>query len=273
MSISQTKRLHILYDDYSINPMKTIQTFIGNDAEIIKTTENGIISDGYIVVDVEYKVLELDQTKIYYIRFGDCRKINIKKDFCYIVQVDGINVCLNIRRKNLTEDTWLPIMINPVIPNSREQTLYKYYGQVVDSPFHYCNSQMFTFNHELATLEECNKCEEKKTLFTADQTKLSYSEVIGKLPFNARAVIVDINNIKRINSIDEVGNDKYYIIDIRKVKTHFGLLSAVKYRERPWDVLYIPLPNYKLTDRKYKNMLTYMYNDYKNYKEWLERIK
>jgi predicted RNA-binding protein Jag len=79
------------------------------------------------------------------------------------------------------------------------------------------------------TLEELKYeiTEEKKTLFTADQTKLSYSEVIGKLPFNARAVIVDINNIKRINSIDEVGNDKYYIIDIRKVKTHFGLVMLM----------------------------------------------
>ena len=60
MSILQTKRLHVLYEDYSINPTRTIQSFIGNDADIIKVVENGIITDGYIVVDVEYKVLDLD---------------------------------------------------------------------------------------------------------------------------------------------------------------------------------------------------------------------
>ena len=171
MSILQTKRLHILYDDYTTNPTKTIQSFIGMDAEIINVKENSIVSDGYIIVDVDYKVLDLDSTSIYYIKFGDCRKINMKKDNCYIVSVDGINVCLNIRRPNLTADSIIPICINPVIPTNREQTMYKYYGQIVDTPFHNANSQMFTYNHKLTTLEECQKCNQDKVLFTKDKIR------------------------------------------------------------------------------------------------------
>ena len=270
MSITQNKRLHILYDDYSINPTKTILSFIGTDAEIIKITENSIISDGYMVVDVEYKVLDLDQTNIYYIKFGDCRKINMKKEHCYIANIDGINVCLNIRNQNLTKDSLLPITINPVIPTTREQTMYKYYGFIIDSPFHYCNSQMFSFNHELKTLDECLKCSKDKKIFSDDKIKMSYTEVIGKLPFNARSSSIEASNIKHINSIDEVGDDKYYIIDIRKLNTDIGLISAVKYREHPWDVLYIPISNYKITKRKYNNMISYMYADYQHYIKWID---
>ena len=274
MSITQSKRLHILYDDYSINPTKTIQSFIGMDAEIINIKENSIVSDGYIVVDVDYKVMDLDPTKIYFIKFGDCRKINMKKDNCYIVTIDGINVCVNVRKlQGLTDESMVPVHINPVIPTSREQTLYKYYGQIVDTPFHNANSQSFSYNHELVTLEDCQKCDQDEVIFTTEQIKLSYDETIGKLPFNARATVVDTNNIKRIKSTNDVDNDKYYIIDIRKVDTQTGLLCAVKYREHPWDVLYIPLPNYKITKRKYQNLLTYMYYDYQNYTKWLEYNK
>lgn len=272
MSITQTKRLHVLYDDYTVDPTRVVQSFIGDDAEIIKIKENSIVSDGYVVVDVEYKSLDLDQTNIYFIKFGDCRKINMKKDYCYIVQVNGINVCVNIRRPNITNDTYVPIVINPVIQSSRDQILYKYYGQLVDTPFHDANSQAFSFNHEHVSVEECNKCTIDKKLFTSEQINLAYNEVIGKLPYNARALVVDTKNIKRINSISEVGNDKYYIIDIRKVKTHYGLLCAVKYREHPWDVLYIPLPHYKLTERNIKELLTFMYHDYNYYVKWLEYI-
>lgn len=273
MSIIQNKRLHILYDDYSINPTKTILSFIGSDAEIIKIKENSIMSDGYIVIDVEYKVLDLDQTDIYYVKFGDCKKINMKKEHCYIAKIDGINVCLNIRNQTLNNDSYIPIVVNPVIPTNREQMMYKYYGYSIDSPFHYSNSQMFSFNHELKTLDDCLECNEDKKLFTDDKVKISYAEIIGKLPFNARSSSIEANNIKHINSIDEIGNDKYYIIDIRKLKAETGLISAVKYREHPWDVLYIPIINYKLTERKYNNMLTYMYLDYKRYIKWLEYFK
>lgn len=273
MSITQYKRLHVLYDDYSYNPTRTIQSFIGNDAEIIKVNENGIISDGYVVVDVEYKVLDLDPTKTYYIKFGDCRKINMKKDNCYIVKVDDINVCVNIRKPNIDKDKYIPIIVNAIIPNSRDSVLYKYYGQITDSPFHYCNSQMFSHNHELKTLDECNKCNTDKSLFTDEQVKASYNDVIGKLPFNSRTAIIASNNIKRINSINEVGKDKYYIIDIRKLKTNTGLINVVKYREHPWDCLYVPMSNYKLDERKYSNLLTFMYNDYINYTKWVEYIK
>lgn len=273
MSISQIKRLHVLYDDYSYNPTKTIQSFIGNDAEIIKVSENGIVSDGYVVIDVEYKVLDLDPTKIYFIKFGDCRKINVGRNNNYIVKVDGINVCINIRKQNMDKDKYIPIMINPTTPDSRDGELYKYYGQILNTPFHYCDSQTFSHDHELKTLEECNKCNTDKVLFTEEQIKASYNKVIGSLPFNSRTSIIASNNIKRINSVSEVGKDKYYIIDIRKLKPETGLINIVEYREHPWDCLYVPMANYKLNEKKYRNLLTFMYNDYINYTKWLEYVK
>ncbi len=273
--MEQTKRLHILYDDYSINPKKTIQSFIGNDAEIMEYKENSIVSDGYIIVDVKYKVLDLDPTKIYFIKFKDCKKINMKRDNCYICKIDDICVCINLRQQIKDENTYIPISINPVIPTNREQLLYKYYGQIIDSPYHYCNTQSFSYTHDNITLKECDKCNKDTVLFNDEQISKSYGEVLMSAPYNARAMYVDSSNIKRINSLDEMKEDKSYIIDIRKITNidkYTGIISAVKYRKYPWDVIFLNIPNYKLTQKKYNNLLSFMYNDYLNFTKWIELI-
>ena len=271
----RTKRLKILQNDFNINPIKTIQSFIGSDANIIDYKVNNLYIDGYIIVDVSYTTLDVDITKIYWVKFKDCKLLNIKKSNAYICQIDGFNVCVIINNKPSDEDTWIAINIKPTIPTQRGKTFYKYYGVVIDTPYHEANTQLFNYTHK-APNEDLNKCNVSVVLFPDQRIQKAYNDINNVFVYKSSLQALTMQEVARIKSLDEgTDKNKLYVIDIRaitKPEHYKGFLACSRYREYPWDVLYINIPNYMLTKEKVDRLKWFMLNDYNNYLEWLEKI-
>lgn len=273
------KRLKVLQHDFVINPTKTIQSFIGSDANIVKYNVNNIYIDNYLIVDVDYTKLDFDILKIYYVMFKDCKLLNIKQSNTYICTIDGFNICVIINNKPDDENTWLAINIKPTIPTQRGETFYKYYGVIINTPFHSANSQIFNFNHDLSVLKstDLTKLNTDIVLFNENVIQKSYDELNNMFTYKSTLQALTSQELIRINTLDEgVDKNKLYIIDIRDIKEpeHYkGFLACSQYRERPWDVLYINIPNYTITKTKLNYLKWFMLNDYNNYIEWLDKIK
>lgn len=272
----QTKRLKILQNDFYNNPIKTIQSFIGSSANIIKYNVNNIYIDGYLIVDVSYTVLDIDIMKIYWVQFKDCKLLNIKKSNAYICQIDNFNVCVIINDKPDDENKWLAMNIKPTIPTQRGDVLYKYYGVIVDTPYHQANTQLFNHSHKFEDLniEDYNICD---VLFPNNIIQKSYNDINNIFVYKSTLQSLTSQEVIRINSLDEgTDKNKLYVLDIRTVTKpeHYkGFLACSQYREYPWDVLYINIPNYTLTTEKINYLKWFMLNDYNNYIEWLQKIK
>lgn len=288
----QNKRLHILYEDYIVNPLKVIKSFIGIDADIIDYKMNSIIGDGYVVVDVQYKSLDLNPTKIYWTQFKDCKKINVKRDNTFITKVNNCNVCLNIGDGYMNND-WIPFTVSQFLTTSRENNIFKYYGTIVYTPYHFGSTEVFIYNHE----EEIDymKCN-KETPPKVDPAKLidKSSEIINNFDNNvvslatsktAKTYTFEETNdpnttLKQINNSNVKNSANapttIYTFDIRKL-TETDMIRGVIYcsqsRTKPWECCYYKNSNAKITNKKIQYLKQFMYNDYKNYLEWLEHIK
>ena len=153
-----------MQNDFNVNPIKTIQSFIGSDANIIDYKVNNLYIDGYYIVDVSYTTLDIDMMKIYWVKFKDCKLLNIKKSNAYICQINGFNVCVIINNKPENEDTWLAMNVKPTIPTQRGQTFYKYYSVVIDTPYHEATTQLFNYTHKTPNVD-LNKCNVNVVLF------------------------------------------------------------------------------------------------------------
>ena len=216
----QTKRLKLLQNDFNIDPIKTIQSFIGSDANIIDYKANNLYIDGYYIVDVSYTTLDIDIMKIY--------------------------------------------------------TFYKYYSVVVDTPYHEATTQLFNYTHKAPSVD-LNKCNVNVVLFPEYQIQKAYNDINGMFMYKSSLQSLTMQEVVRIKSLNE-GEDKnkLYVIDIRtiaKPEQYKGFLACSRYREYPWDVLYINIPNYMLTKEKVDDLKWFMLNDYNNYIEWLDKIK
>ena len=287
--MSITKRLHILQEDFNANPIKTINSFIQSDSVILNYTINNIVSDGYIIVDVTYKQLELDVTKIYFIEISKCKTISIKHKNYYVasipidtsvntnsVNTNSIPICIPMIEYN---KPIIPVTIKPIIGNAK----IKYYGSIIDTPFHECNSQMFVKEHYKETDKNKDTTvvnSSNKSLFDANIIKDEYNKINEQFLYKSFIQKSTSQDIIRINSItDNLTPDKLYVIsifDIFKSTSNEtdvsipGFIACSKYREFPYDVLYKPIPNYRITNRKLNYMKQFMDNDYENYKQWLQ---
>lgn len=274
MSIVQNKRLKILQSDFSTNPLKTIHSFIGNDAKIESYKVNNIYIDGYIIVDVVYSHLDINPCKIYWVKYGDCKPLNIKKTNACICTIDGWNVCVIINQ-TYPPDTWIAMTIKPTISTQRGEVFYKYFGTIVDTPFHEANTQVFDNTLKEVT-EDLSKCNVDTVLFEEAVIRKSYNDINNKFTYKSTLQAMTSQEVIRINSLKEgVDKNKLYVIDVRQITDigeYKGYLSCAPYREHPWDVLFINIPNYQLTERKLNNLKSFMLNDYRNYVEWVEKI-
>lgn len=287
----QFKRLHVIYEDFIINPIKVIQSFIGIDAEIIDYKVNSIISDGYVVVDVRFKSLDLDPCKIYWTKFKDCKKLNSRKDDMFITTVNGCNICLNIvNPSEKNAEDWIPFVVSQVLTTSKDIKLYNYYGNIIDSPFHFASTNIFMYNRENNNIDY-NKCDvDKKLEDDVDYDNCyicSYIDNFDNCYVSSAEFRSAIYNVKHFNTFEEVQNDiredttkklypTIYAFDIRtigKIRDLHGIIYTTQKRETPWTCCYINITNAKITNMKIEYMKQFMYNDYLNYLEWLKHIK
>lgn len=271
---TQEKRLKVIAEDFYVDPIKTIQSFIGIDSDIIEYNVNNIYFDDCLIVDVKFKRLELDPTKVYWTQFKNCKLLNIKLSGTYITKIENINVCVIIRQQYEPND-WIPLIIDITIPNNREESYFKYFGKIIDSPFHECNSQIFNYDHAPIT-EDINKYNEDTVLFEDSVIQKSYDKINNIFAYKATVQAITTQELTKINDLSEANDkNKLYLIDIRKIKNienHKGFIACSKYREKPWDVLFINIPNYNLTEKKLEYLKWFMLNDYHNYIEWLSKI-
>lgn len=286
----QFKRLHILYEDFIISPIKVIQSFIGIDSEIIDYKVNSMVSDGYVVVDVRFKSLDLDPCKIYWTQFKDCKKMNARKDNIFITTVNDCNICLNINDANDKKPTdWIPFIISQVLTTSKDVKMYNYYGNIVDTPFHFASTSIFLFNRTDNKIDY-NKCDTT----TPIEEEIDYDEqyINGYVDNfdNCYANNMELKSsgyqVKHCKDFEEVqreiekekntGKKNYpiiYVFDIRtitKIRDLRGIIYTTEKREQPWTCCYIPSINTKITNIKIEYLKQFMYNDYLNYIEWLK---
>lgn len=269
------KRLKLLQNDFYINPMKTIQSFLGSDTNIIKYTVNNIYIDGYVIVDVDYTNLELDLLKIYWVQFKDCKLLNIKKSNAYICNIDGFNVCVIIN-KQYDDNKWLALNIKPTIQTQRGDVFYKYYGMILDTPFHAASTEIFNYNHQPITTN-LSKCNVDTELFPDDVVNKAYNDINNMFTYKSTLQALTTQELIKIQSLDEgTDKNKLYLIDIRNItnpEQYKGFLACSQYRNNPWEVLYIRIPNYVLSSTKVDYLKWFMLNDYNNYLQWIEKLE
>lgn len=271
---TQEKRLKVIAEDFYVDPIKTIQSFIGIDSDIIDYKVNNIYLDDCLIVDVKFKHLELDPTKIYWTQFKNCKLLNIKLSGTYITKIDNINVCLMIKQQ-YNPDDWIPLIIDITIPNNREECYFKYFGKIINSPFHECNSQIFNYDHEPIT-EDINKCNVETVIFDENVIQKSYDKINNIFAYKATVQAITTQELIKIDDLSKATDkNKLYLIDIRNIKNidnYKGFIACSQYREKPWDVLFINIPNYNLNEKKLDYLKWFMLNDYHNYLEWLNKI-
>ena len=267
------KRLKLLQEDFNIDPIVTIQSFIGIDANIVDYKVNNIYVSGYVIVDVYYKIIELNPNKIYWIDKKECKRLNIKKQNTYIAKVDNIPVCVTLN--NSEDKDKIPITINITIPSNRDKQFYNYFGTQIDSPFHDCNSQIFVYEHNIVDIDKkLQQCSLDVVLFKESTIQNDYDRVNDIFVYRSTVQKVSSSVVTIANNIEECNDvHKLYIMDIRNIdsnRNYSGYLACVKHRRHPFDVVYIYIPNYVITKRKLNYMKLFMYNDYINYEEWVK---
>ena len=160
----QFKRLKIPYEDYIINPVKTILSFIGIDSTIIDYKENSIYMDGYIIVDVKFTALDLNPCLLYWVQFKDCQKMNTQSENKYITQINNMNVCMTIKNTSeLNQESWIPFTISQALTEGGAKMIYKYYSIIMDTPFNYASTEVFTFSRKFKDVD-FDKCNINKPL-------------------------------------------------------------------------------------------------------------
>lgn len=289
----RSKRLKLIQDDFDTDPIKTIQSFIGNDAEIIDYTLNDIYFDNYIAVDVRYKQLQIDPCKTYYV--NTFKRLNMTKQNMFITVVNGSNVCVTAidpkDKERIDKNKFIAIEIKPIIQSTRSIP-YNYYGTIRHTPFHNCNSEMFRFitaqrnssfqqtqfasnaQTNAQTNAQRNAAIKTVKLFDEDQIASSYNDLIRI--FNIRTSFQEQETavFLRKQTIAECKDPhKLYIININNInddEEFAGYITASAYREQPFDVLFIPIIDYRITKIKLQNLKNFMQNDYQNYLQWLE---
>ena len=166
--------------------------------------------------------------------------------------------------------------IKPTIATQRGDILYKYYGTIIDTPYHEATTQLFNYTHQAPDID-LNKCNVNDVLFNDYMIQKSYNDINKIFVYKSTLQSLTTQEITRIKNLNEgTDKNKLYVIDIRNVtnpENYKGFLACSPYREYPWDVMYINIPNYSLTKTKLDHLKWFMLNDYNNYIEWLSKLK
>lgn len=299
MSFVQYKRLRMLYQDYIINPIKAIQSFIGLDANILEYKENSVYMDGYVIVDVKFNSLDLNPCLLYWTQFKDCQKMTAQSENKFITQINGLNVCLNIRNSSeLNPNLWIPFTISQALSEGGLRMPYKYYGIIKDTPFNYASTQIFTFSRTPENIDY-DKCNVEKPLKNNKLDLMQYikeytthfdTNITTLTMLNSSVPYIvsnedDINEMvnsetaeikKNVDKCIYPNNRTLFIFDIRKLKKFdslTGVIFCIANRHKPWIACYYPNVNLKITYQKVEYLKNFMYNDYKNYLKWIERME
>ncbi len=268
--MQRSKRLKVIYSDYVYDPIGTVSTYIGPGATILNMKQNSVIMSGYIIVDVEYKVIDIDLNKIYWTNKTDYKLNTSNNNNKYVTSVDGIPLYVLINKSN-QDMVKIPIIIKPIISNTIvSPEPIKYYGTIVSSPFHCYSNTMNSVNQKCDI--DLDTLEVSKSLFSKEDIMRSYENFNNLITNNYSKYITGFLEIKDVKDIVAT-HHKGYIIDGRKLSAENlpnGTIVCAEKRSSPFEVMFIPISSFDITQRDIDNLRSFMYKEYENYNEWVK---
>jgi hypothetical protein len=270
--MSKTQRLAISYKQYNLKPISTIKSLLGYDVKIISIKTNDVVlSNESVVVDVEYSDIPIDSSIIHYIPVSKFKQIIPNGTTC-VVMVKERPVKVTLRENPYKRI--IPLRINKVQPNNTieseqaDQT-FSYFGIVVKNPLsYYCtivkHPGMFSIQFDPPKVDKIYpdgfKFEHK---ITEEKMMKSYQNTIKKI--SSLGMITGIN---KANSLEECSEyTKGYIIDwehLSKEKSLKGVL-LIQPDRLPFSVLFIPSQMHRINEIELENIDKLLQMDFINY--------
>lgn len=278
-SLIITNRLRLLESEYRSNPIGTIKSILGTDINIIKIQEMNYIDNGYIVINIIYKLFKFNPLKLYFIEKKKLKPLEQSTNK-YMTEVNGTPILItisNLFAKHFNKSEYYPIYIRKTINTSNLP--YNHYGLIQSLPLNsYSSISNFEHKRYLCNYQEAYEhirelFAEKDKKFTNKLNKSDSTDKYSKL-FNNTIFASIINNYKRINSISEIDtkhSNIAYIVNINQIIPDMNGVVIVSFeRDDLFDVLYIPVRQYMITKEDWSKIISFMYNDYVNYTNFIK---
>ena len=285
---------------YYANPQETIHSVLGNDIEIISIKEsNVILSDGEILVTVEYKSLDFNNFILYKVIETKSLSLSSSK----IIATKLINTIDNTELNDLVivndqvKNVKYPyIFINYIGIQNASKDSIKYFGTFITSPENVLKSYCSVIDTEYLSYHgttlthtkdfekmiipkfKLDAAKESEAYFNLNSvlsnkftnTTFSLGHILTR--FGLTSSSIDILDVVELKNLSKSSINKPVILSISGVKiddirkellNKRAIIVISKFRINPYAVIYIPSDADVLRSENIESMLLVL--DYDNY--------
>lgn len=269
-----TYRLHVLESEYRSNPARLIYSMLGNDIKIKNVEEQNYYENGYLIVDVTFVKSLFNPIKLYFAEKSKLKPLELNTNK-YIAEINKTPVCITVPRvfaEKFKNTKYYPIKIRKIMNNPQ----YKYYGIIQDSPMNnyasiinYTDKKFLSAGADFEAFTASDRPYEKKYKKDISTQEEQYKSIINGTIFTLNTV----KKVKKFSEIDIHDENTGYVIDVNELKPElakghlYGAVFCIKNRN-VFDVMFIPAKQYIFTINDYRCLLSFLYNEFKNYERF-----
>ena len=249
------------------NEVGAIRELLGNDVTINGYVKNDVIINDYLIITVDYDMIDIDPFNVY--KITDCKHLNMNSDK-YITEINGKLVKLNDINTN-DKDFWIRIFS---AKQSTEDNI-KYYGFKIEKQSDLLHSFCSIFGGKILSYhgtEVKSELETNKKLSTLLKMKLKKidnkeeTKQYNKLHTVENEYINSFHDISyfkpqddndlQVTTLDTIDKDGAYIIDIQDytaeklkqdlIKQEKGIILLINDRINPLSMIFIKNNDYTI---------------------------
>jgi hypothetical protein len=285
---------YMVYNDDRL----VLKQLLGNNISIVDIIINDVIQEEFVIVDVMYNDLFINTNEIFYIESSKLKRtVHCSSKYIFNIQ-DTLgfkerqfhdfdqNIILSVfgELKKV-----IPVRINPILKQQSEDELIHYFALVVKNPltslitpykyFQKCiEIYQFTEMIDVKTLKM--KPLEESSSSIPESSNLSEDLKIYEGEKNKIRFVSSVELAKDFKDviIDNPNREVAYVIDFRKIqlgrseskrtKSLKGIIYISENRNNPWNVLFYPTIQFKITHDELNSIGSFLSAESRNFENF-----